>query len=167
MLRPMLQPTMNPSWGRRRCWMVFFETAVRKPDAVDDRLVLPGAGRRGGGVARLRAQASRCPPRRIRIQRGQFAERLAVVVESCGQPDGVGETDAEHLAFERRMLHGVTLAHSQRPPGISPMARSSISTAWCARSMVSEKRMGFMMLRYMVSSGSFAYAAKVLKKNSR
>ena len=53
-------------------------------------------------------------------QRGQFAERLAVVVESCGQPDGVGETDAEHLAFERRMLHGVAFAQQPAAAGYQP-----------------------------------------------
>ena len=53
-------------------------------------------------------------------QRGQFAERLGVVVESCGQPDGVGETDAEHLAFERRRLHGVAFAQQPAAAGYQP-----------------------------------------------
>ena len=46
--------------------------------------------------------------------------RGAVVVESCGQPDGVGETDAEHLAFERRMLHGVAFAQQPAAAGYQP-----------------------------------------------
>lgn len=71
---------------------------------------LPACGRGGHGPHLDESES----------QRGQFAERLAVVVESCGQPDGVGETDAEHLAFERRMLHGVAFAQQPAAAGYQP-----------------------------------------------
>ena len=73
-----------------------------------------------GRVARLRTGGHGPHLDESESQRGQFAERLAVVVESCGQPDGVGETDAEHLAFERRMLHGVAFAQQPAAAGYQP-----------------------------------------------
>ena len=47
---------------------------------------------------------------------------------------------------------------------MSPMMRNNRSATWCARSMVSEKRMGFMILRYIFLR-ALSVAAKVLKKN--
>ena len=92
-----------------------FQSAVRQTDAVDDGIVLREAEDPRPRVARLRTHLDESES-----QRGQFAERLAVVVESCGQPDGVGETDAEHLAFERRMLHGVAFAQQPAAAGYQP-----------------------------------------------
>ena len=88
----------------------FFETAVRKPDAVDDRLVLREPEDAGTGIARLRTRRHGADLDESEAEGRQFAERLAVAVETCGQPDGVGEFDAEDLAFERGVFHGVTLA---------------------------------------------------------
>ena len=43
------------------------------------------------------------------------------------------------------------LCSSQRPPGMSPMMRRSSRAILWARSMGNEKRMGFMILRYIVA----------------
>ena len=97
-----------------------FQSAVRQTDAVDDGIVLREAEDPRPRVARLRTGRHGPHLDESESQRGQFAERLAVVVESCGQPDGVGETDAEHLAFERRMLHGVAFAQQPAAAGYQP-----------------------------------------------
>ena len=59
-------------------------------------------------------------PRFESPMRLMIAERLAVAVETCGQPDGVGEFDAEDLAFERGVFHGVTLAEQPPSAGNQP-----------------------------------------------
>ena len=98
----------------------FFETAVRKPDAVDDRLVLREPEDAGAGIARLRTRRHGADLDESEAEGRQFAERLAVAVETCGQPDGVGEFDAEDLAFERGVFHGVTLAEQPPSAGNQP-----------------------------------------------
>ena len=97
-----------------------FQPAVRESDAVDDGVVLREAEHPRPRVACLRTGRHGSYLDESESQRGQFTERLAVVVESGRQSDGVGEADAEHLAFERRMLHGVAFAQQPAAAGYQP-----------------------------------------------
>ena len=50
----------------------------------------------------------------------QLVKAIRLFVESGRQSDGVGEADAEHLAFERRLQHGVAIAQQQAAAGYQP-----------------------------------------------
>ena len=94
-----------------------FEAAVRKSDAVDDGVVFREPEDPRTGVARLGPGRDGAHLDEPESQCGQFAERFAVTVESCGEPDRIGEPHAEHFALERRVLHGVTFAQEPAASG--------------------------------------------------
>ena len=94
-----------------------FESAVCESDAVDDGAVPGESEDAGAGVSRLGLRGDGSDLHESEAHCGQFPKSLAVAVESGCDAHGIGETDAENLAFEGGVLHGVAFVQQPAAPG--------------------------------------------------